>query len=508
MAGIFHFVTARSLQELAQALSLALPRSHTAKTAGSVLLLDTSTLALRQRNWLLILASESGDTSLSLRRLNHQTSLRAPASGRLPLVVQNINHRALRERLQARLGGKQLQVVQSWHVHGLRHECRNEDGKIECTLLAQQYRAPPPASLASPVLVELLPKRGYERETANLAQALLHQLPWSVLARDAFELLEDLSVAAATTQRADAPPLRPATATTTVASWLLDHHTMMCSSVAPGAAPEVEQLHDLRVAMRHSRSLLRAYRGTLGRELARHFQREFRWLSTATSRLRDIDVLHAALLELTADYATLAQQERQALLSFLEQERARDACRLQGVLDGNRYRRLRRTWPLALAALINLAPYDAPSIAAPAAAAIGKALARLQRDIIAVESHHSPSVVHELRKQCKRVRYLVVPCASLYPREQIAAVQSGLRQLQSVLGECCDRYAQLTLFEGHLWRCAKGHTVVRAALRSARLALRQKLAVSDVGFVFGALQEFEDGRYTATLESLLKMPDL
>ena len=508
MAGIFHFVTALSLQELAQALSLALPPSRTVQTAGTVLLLDTSTLTLRQRNWLLILASESGDTNLSLRRLNHQTSLCAPASGRLPLVVQDIKHRALRERLQARLGGSQLHVVQSWQVQGLRHECRNEDGKIECTLLAQQYRAPPPASLASPVLVELLPKRGYERETAALAQALLHQLPWSALARDAFELLEDLYLVAATTQDADAPPLRQATAITTVTSWLLDHHTMMCSSVAPGAAPDVEQLHDLRVAMRHSRSLLRAYRGTLGRDMARHFEGEFRWLSTATSRLRDIDVLHAALLEPTADYATLAQQERQRLLSFLERERARDARRLQVVLDGNRYRRLRRTWPLALAAVINLAPHDAPSLVAPAATAIGKAVARLRRDISAVESHHSPSVVHELRKQSKRVRYLVAPCASLYPREQIASVQSGLRQLQSVLGECCDRYAQLALFEGHLWRCAKGHTTVRAALRSARLALRQQLAVSDVCFVLGALQEFEDGRYTATLESLLKMPDL
>ena len=509
MAGIFHFVTTLSVQEFAQAVRLALPTGQGVESTGALLLLDSPAFDLRRRGCFLTLTTEADETSLSLRRLNHQATLAVAASARVPDAVRDIANQTMREQLNEWIGDTRLIVVQRWWAHGLRLACRNDDGKVECTLVAHQYRALAPDSPPSPLLVELQPKRGYEHETAAVARALAQQLVWSVQEHDAFEVLEECYLAAAAAQCAAAPPLQQATAPTALASWLLDHHTTMDAQLTPGAAPQAEQLHQLRVAMRHSRSLMRAYRDVLGRDTERHFQREFRWLSTATSRLRDLDVLLAALPTPIADYAGLTMRERQRLLSFLQHERARDAQRLQRVLDGKRYRRLHLTWPLALAMVLNQAPADAPSIATLAAAAIGRALARLRRDIIAIETHYCPSGVHELRKQCKRLRYLVAPCASLYSAEQVAWLQGGLKQLQYVLGESCDRYAQLALLEGHLWRRAKSRgAAVRAALRSARLALRQRLAVSEVGVVLGALHEFEEGRYPATLEALLKKPDL
>ena len=508
MAGIFHFVTALSLPAFAQAVSRTLRPGRVLPSTGEVLLLDTPTFALRRNGWLLILIDESGEHSLSLRQLGRQATLIARAAERVPEAVHDVDNRPLRERLEAWIGDSRLVVVQRWQTHGVRHECRNDDDPVECTLVARQYHTLVPGGPASPVLVELLPKRGYADETDDLARTLAQHLPWRALARDACELLGDLYLAAAATQCADLPPLRQTTAATAVASWLLEHQATLCAKVVPGAPPDAEQLHELRVAMRHSRSLLRAYRDLLGRDLERHIQGELRWLATATSRLRDIDVLHAALLEPAADYAALDAHERQRLLNFLARERARDAARLQRALESRRYRRLRQIWPLALATVINQAPPDAPSIAVSAAAAIRSALVRLRRDIIAVEANPSPSVVHELRKQCKRVRYLVEPCACLYPREQIARAQSGLKQLQTRLGQSCDRHAQWALFEGHLWRRAKGRAALRTALKSARLALGQRLADSDLSVVRGALAEFDAGRYLTTLGSLLEMPDL
>lgn len=302
--------------------------------------------------------------------------------------------------------------------------------------------------------------------------------------------------------------MRRSAAAVAVAGVLLDHHAAMCAALEPGRAPAAQQLHELRVAMRHTRSLLGAYRALLGRDLVRHFRVEWRWLSTATSRLRDIDVLHAAVLEASADYVALDPRARARLAKFLHDQRARDAARLQRKLAGARYARLRRAWPLALTAVITRTAPDAPPMATAAAAAISKALARLRRDIASVATNNSPTAQHELRKQCKRLRYLVEPCASLYPAAQLAAVQSALKRLQTLLGKRCDRHAQLTLFSGHLWRRAKGRPALRAVLKAARKALRERRADDDVETLVGALAEFDQGRHQAALDALFGMSEL
>ena len=315
-----------------------------------------------------------------------------------------------------------------------------------------------------------------------------------------------------TTQHSEAgalaSPLRRTPAAVAVARVLLDHHATMCAAVSPRCLPDPQQLHQLRVAMRHSRSLLRAYREVLGRDLARHFQAQWRWLAAATSRLRDIDVLYTAVLEASADYTALDSRSRTRLATFLQAERARDAERLQRRLAGARYARLRRRWPRTLTEVITRTAPDAPTIGAAAAAAIGKALARLRRDIATVATDSSAGAVHELRKQCKRLRYLVEPCASLYPPAPIAAVQSALKQVQTLLGKRCDRHAQLVLLRGHLWRRAKGRPALRTVLHSANRALHAGLAERDVETLANALAAFDDGRHHAALDALFGMAEL
>lgn len=508
VAGIFHFVTTLSVQDFAQAVSVALPHARMRHSEGEVLLLDTPTLALRRGGWLLIAASTTGETSLSLRHLKRQTSLTVPAPARLPEAVHDIIALPLRQRLERQIGDSRLLVVHRWRERGLRYECLNDADKVECTLVAHQYHAIAPGSQASPVVIELIAKRGYESETSALACALEKRLAWRALEGDGFELLENLHLAAVTSPGLGASPLRQTAAAIAVASVLLDHHATMCATVVSGTAPEAHQLHELRVAMRHSRSLLRAYRGLLGRDLERHFQGEFRWLSAATRRLRDIDVLHAALLAPAPDYVVLAKRERKRLANFVECERARDAARLQRVLAGARYADLRRVWPLALAAVIAATTPDAPPIGEAVAAAIRKALAGLRRDASAVAADYTPTALHQLRKQCKRLRYLVAPCASLYPRERIAAVQSALKQLQTLLGKSCDRHAQLALLKGHLWRRAKGQPALRAALKNVRRALREHLVVCDVDTLLRALDEFDNRHHHVALDALFGMPEL
>ncbi len=293
-----------------------------------------------------------------------------------------------------------------------------------------------------------------------------------------------------------------------IARILLEHHASMCACVEPGgSAPTVEKLHQLRVAMRRSRSLLRAFRQSLGRELEGHFNTEFRWLAQATSRLRDIDVLYAALGEPGADYADLAAADRARIVALLEAERARGARRLEGVLASKRYVSLRRDWPLALASVIHHPARDASPVEVTASNAIRKALARVRRDVTAVETAYTPTALHDLRKQCKRLRYLVEPFASLYPPARIADAQNQLKRLQSMMGKICDRHAQLALMKGRLWRHAKGDAALRDALQRSRAHLRERLKASEVGVVLAALAEFDASGHHAALDALLLAPE-
>lgn len=500
MAGIFHFVSALSVQDFARAVAAALPRGRTRHDESELLILDRADLALRRHGWCLSLSRHADGASLSVRRFGHQASLSSAAPGTAPTSVHDIAAPRLQARLENLLGDAVLEVVQRWHVRALRHTAVNDDDKVECTLVAREYRAAD-GGAASPLLIELEPKRGYERETAALAARL--SLPWRRLEHDAQHVLDEFD----TVQRSAARPprTRHERASVALAQVLLDQHAIACACVEPGgAAPAREELHDLRVAMRRTRSLLRGFRRIAGKPLAKHFGAEFRWLSRATSQLRDIDVLLLAIETPGADYAALAADERARIAALLSHERERHARRLCKVLATPRYARLRRGWPAALLGLLRQTARHAPRIAPAANHAIAEALARVRRDAAVVASEYSPASLHALRKQCKRLRYLIEPFAALYPRLRITHLQAELKRLQTLMGEICDRHAQLAMLDGSLRRRAAGDAAARAALNHARVLLRTALAASDMDAVLTALADFDRSRHHAALDTLFQ----
>ena len=83
-----------------------------------------------------------------------------------------------------------------------------------------------------------------------------------------------------------------------------------------------EFLHDFRIAVRRTRSLLSLMKKILPPEQGRDFQAEFRWLGSVTGPLRDIDVY---LLE-KEDYLDLLPASlRSGMSTFFERLEARRA---------------------------------------------------------------------------------------------------------------------------------------------------------------------------------------
>ena len=64
---------------------------------------------------------------------------------------------------------------------------------------------------------------------------------------------------------------------------------------------DTEFLHDFRVAIRRTRSLLRQIRHVIPLDVGRYFSTGFSWVGRLTGPLRDLDVLILALREKRAE---------------------------------------------------------------------------------------------------------------------------------------------------------------------------------------------------------------
>src|SRR5271165_2825697 len=79
----------------------------------------------------------------------------------------------------------------------------------------------------------------------------------------------------------------------------------------PGTVRDIdtEFLHDLRVAVRWTRSALKVCGPALPGELARRFKPEFRWLGDLTTPTRDLDVYLLGLPAMSTGLAAAAEAD-------------------------------------------------------------------------------------------------------------------------------------------------------------------------------------------------------
>ncbi|HEY5057690.1 MAG TPA: CYTH and CHAD domain-containing protein [Gaiellaceae bacterium] len=159
-----------------------------------------------------------------------------------------------------------------------------------------------------------------------------------------------------------------------------------------------ESLHDMRVAVRRSRALLRAG-GTLTGTDTAVLASELRWLGEVLGSVRDLDVLLERLRE---EAALLDPADRAAagrLLRALERARTRARKTLLKMLDDDRYLRLLDRFEEAVAGM-------EPGASTTTLDALARRqLKKLARAAQALGDEPVDAQLHELRKLCKRTRY-------------------------------------------------------------------------------------------------------
>jgi CHAD domain-containing protein len=360
----------------------------------------------------------------------------------------------------------------------------NSDEKTVARITVDRMSVTFPAPAAVPARVAVTALRGYQSQALRVAD-LLAAAP-GVLPAGQSGL--EAALAAAGRRAADytskinvrlAPRMPGTVAMAAVLTSLFD--TLQAN--VPGTVRDLdtEFLHDLRIAVRRTRSALKLTGDVLPRGVAARFGPEFKWLGDLTTPTRDLDVYLLAYPDMAAGLVAATAEELRPFRDHLERSRSAAQRQLARGLRSARFARLGRDWPDALADAAARPGPARPGAARLAATRIGRAHRRVVRDGSAITAASPPESLHELRKRCKELRYLLEFFGSLYdPGEHWRAVRE-LKALQDCLGEFQDTQVQreeIRAFAAQMMdqRAAPAATLLAMGEIAAGLAVRQQRA--------------------------------
>ncbi len=221
-----------------------------------------------------------------------------------------------------------------------------------------------------------------------------------------------------------------------------------------------EAIHDLRVAIRRLRTLLKLARPVFGRHHADAVRAAFTVVHRATGELRDEEVLDETL--------DLIPSESPAFDAWKARRRARERSLRRGVVARLRAGDLARARDL-LKALVTL-PID-PRRERSAAKLARKAVERARKSVEQLRDMPTTDAVglHELRIAYKELRYATELLSTALPAD-LAAMAEPAAKFQKRLGEIHDADMALST----LARARGLDPATQAQVRSGLEALREK----------------------------------
>ena len=217
----------------------------------------------------------------------------------------------------------------------------------------------------------------------------------------------------------------------------------------PGAIddPDSESLHDLRVAVRRSRSVQRQLKRTFPPVELDHFRAEFRWLQGLTGPARDLDVYVLGFDDLGALVPEATQGDLDPLLDVLRHHREQAREEMAEGLRSVRFTTPMSEWAALLELLPSMPVADRPDAKRAIGELAGTRIVKVYKRMVkmggAIDSTSPPAAYHALRKKGKELRYLLeLFGAPFYPKKVVKPMIKSLKVLQDVLGRHQDRQVQ------------------------------------------------------------------
>jgi CHAD domain-containing protein len=428
------------------------------------------------------------------------------SSLRWPCLVSELPVGPLREALAPVAGVRALLPVARATSALADLRAVNADDKTVAVVTVDHMTLTQPRRAETPARISVGALRGYQAQAVRLADALAQAPGVTTAVHSAF----DSALSAAGRRPGDysskidvqlSVDMPAALALATVLGRLFD----TAQANVPGTIRDVdiEFLHDLRIAIRRTRSVLKLAGNALPDSLVGRYRPEFKWLGDLTTPTRDLDVYLLGYDSMARTLIAGTEAELRPFHEHLAKQRSASQRQLARGLRSARFTSLADRWRGDLEQIAR-SPARRPATGGFAARRIARAHQRVLSWGAAIDQNSPPEALHELRKRCKELRYMLEVFASLHdPAEQWRAVNE-LKALQDCLGEFQDtevQQAELRDFAAAMMaeRSAPAETLLAMGEIAAALAVRQRAARGEFA---GRFAEFSSPRGQARIDAL------
>jgi len=228
------------------------------------------------------------------------------------------------------------------------------------------------------------------------------------------------------------------------ASKLIYKHLLQAMQVNEAgtiADTDTEFLHDFRVAVRRTRAGLSQIKNTLPAKVVAEYADFFAWLGQITGPTRDLDVYLLSYQHYKATLPLSLRADIEPLYAFLKLKQVHAQKELSKKLKSPKYNKQLVAWEQYLnesLAKKGKAGHANQSIKAIADSRIWKVYQRVLKEGNAITEQSPAEALHDLRKTCKKLRYLMEFFQNLYAQEDIKRSIKALKGFQTVLGDFQD----------------------------------------------------------------------
>lgn len=271
---------------------------------------------------------------------------------------------------------------------------------------------------------------------------------------------------------------------------------------------DTEFLHDYRVSLRRIRSLISLFKGVWAEPVELQLKQRFSALMKITNRLRDLDVY---LLDQASYYTMLPAAMHPGvddIFTFFQRERAQQSRQLATHLQSAAYKH-------EITRLQQLFDNDEDGLAAGSRAEdnvlsygcslISKRYKKVCKIASKIDDSTPDDEVHQLRLQCKKLRYLLDFFKPLLDGKKVISLIKSLKSLQDNLGRFNDYSAQQLALQGFLdQQLDSGQEVSPKMIEAigALVVLKHQMQLKERALIMGSFAAFNSDKTRSTINSL------
>jgi CHAD domain-containing protein len=241
---------------------------------------------------------------------------------------------------------------------------------------------------------------------------------------------------------------------------------------------DIEYLHDFRVAIRRTRSALGQIKAVLPSKTTARFKKDFAFVAGLSNELRDLDVYLLNENTHTSMLPPILRDAIKPLFDHLRQKRSIAFQKFLASLKSKKYARILKDWESFLTAHPRK-DRTASNARRPIIDLASTRIYTKYRNVVKTGNQILPQtndeMLHVLRIQCKKLRYLMEFFVSLFPRQKMNAVIAQMKNMQDQLG----KFNDLRIQETYLLNVAKELPADHEQMKNTLLAIGSLIGALD-----------------------------